>query len=180
MNSTNRNRLFIPAIMLAITLTAGALAQDRVKIANGMLEGVSDKSSGVRSFKGIPFGEPPVGDYRWKPPQPVKNWQGVRKADKFGPRCMQRPIFGDMNFRSNGMSEDCLYLNVWTPAKSGNERLPVLVYFFGGGFLAGGGSEGRYDGESMARRGIGALSVKYTPRVLGLLCAPTTGTQLCL
>src|SRR5215470_13353826 len=136
MNSTNRNRLFIQAIMLAITLTAGALGQDRVKIANGMLEGVSDKSSGVRSFKGIPFGEPPVGDYRWKPPQPVKNWQGVRKADKFGPRCMQRPIFGDMNFRSNGMSEDCLYLNVWTPAKSDNEKLPVLVYFFGGGIVA--------------------------------------------
>src|SRR5499426_442108 len=93
MNPTNRNLLFIPAIMLAMTLTAGALAQDRVKIANGTLEGVSDKSSGIRSLKGIPFGEPPIGDLRWKAPQPVKNWQGVRKVDKFGPRCMQRPIF---------------------------------------------------------------------------------------
>src|SRR5262245_10828172 len=172
MNSTNRNRLFIPAIMLTITLTAGALAQDRVKIANGMLEGVSDKSSGVRSFKGIPFGEPPVGDYRWKPPQPVKNWQGVRKADKFGPRCMQRPIFGDMNFRSNGMSEDCLYLNVWTPAKSGNEKLPVLVYFFGGGFMAGDGSEGRYDGESMAKKGVVAITVNYRLGVFGFFAHP--------
>src|SRR6266542_6886120 len=172
MNPTNRDRLFIPAIMLAITLTAGALAQDRVKVANGMLEGVSDKSSGVRSFKGIPFGEPPIGDYRWKPPQPVKNWQGVRKADKFGPRCMQRPIFGDMNFRSNGMSEDCLYLNVWTPAKSGNEKLPVLVYFFGGGFVAGDGSEGRYDGESMAKKGIVAITVNYRLGVFGFFAHP--------
>jgi para-nitrobenzyl esterase len=172
MNSTNRNRLFIPAIMLVITLTAGALAQDRVKIANGMLEGVSDKSSGVRSFKGIPFGEPPLGDYRWKPPQPVKNWEGVRKADKFGPRCMQRPIFGDMGFRSNGMSEDCLYLNVWTPAKSDSEKLPVLVYFFGGGFVAGDGSEGRYDGESMAKKGIVAITVNYRLGVFGFMAHP--------
>ncbi|HEY8460910.1 MAG TPA: carboxylesterase family protein, partial [Blastocatellia bacterium] len=92
--------------MLALTLSSWAFAQNRVKTANGALEGVFDKNSGVRSFKGIPFAEPPVGDLRWKPPQPVKNWQGERKADKFGPRCMQRPIFGDMNFRSNGMSED--------------------------------------------------------------------------
>src|SRR5262245_20876663 len=172
MNSINRNRLSIPAIMLAITLTAGALAQDRVKIANGALEGISDKSSGVRSFKGIPFGDPPIGDFRWKPPQLVKNWQGVRKADKFGPRCMQRPIFGDMNFRSNGMSEDCLYLNVWTPAKSGNEKLPVLVYFFGGGFMAGDGSEPRYDGESMARKGIVALTVNYRLGAFGFFAHP--------
>src|SRR5262245_17887400 len=169
MNSINRNRLSIPAIMLAITLTAGALAQDRVKIANGALEGISDKSSGVRSFKGIPFGDPPIGDFRWKPPQLVKNWQGVRKADKFGPRCMQRPIFGDMNFRSNGMSEDCLYLNVWTPAKTGNEKLPVLVYFYGGGFMAGDGSELRYDGESMARRGIVSVTVNYRLGIFGFL-----------
>src|SRR5262252_7911891 len=172
MNSTNRNRLIILAIMLATTLAAGALAQDHVKITNGTLEGVSDKSSGIRSFKGIPFGEPPVGDFRWKPPQPVKNWQGVRKADQFGPRCMQRPIFGDMGFRSYGMSEDCLYLNVWTPAKSPTERLPVLVYFYGGGFVAGDGSEARYQGESMARKGIVALTVNYRLGVFGFFSHP--------
>ena len=85
---------------------------------------------------------------------------------------MQQPLFGDMNFRSNGMSEDCLYLNVWTPAKSANERLPVLVYFFGGGFLAGDGSEPRYDGESMARKGIVALTVNYRLGVFGFLAHP--------
>ncbi len=160
------------AILLVTTATASVFAQDRVKIANGVLEGTSNKSSGVRSFKGIPFAEPPVGELRWKPPQPVKNWQGVRKADQFGPRCMQRPIFGDMNFRSNGMSEDCLYLNVWTPVKSGREKLPVLVYFYGGGFVAGDGSEPRYDGESMARKGIVTVTVNYRLGVFGFLAHP--------
>jgi para-nitrobenzyl esterase len=85
---------------------------------------------------------------------------------------MQHPVFGDMNFRSDGMSEDCLYLNVWTPAKTANERLPVLVYFYGGGFIAGDGSEPRYDGESMARRGIVAVSLNYRLGLFGFLAHP--------
>ena len=109
---------------------------------------------------------------RWREPQPVQNWSGVRKADKFGPRAMQLPVFGDMNFRSDGMSEDCLYLNVWTPAKTGNEKLPVLVYFYGGGFMAGDGSELRYDGESMARQGIVAVTVNYRLGIFGFLSHP--------
>ena len=137
----------------------------RVKTANGVLEGVDE--SGIKTFKGVPFAAPPVGNLRWREPQPVQNWSGVRKADKFGPRAMQLPVFGDMNFRSDGMSEDCLYLNVWTPAKTGNEKLAVLVYFYGGGFIAGDGSEPRYDGESMARRGIVAVTVNYRLGVFG-------------
>ena len=128
--------------------------------------------SNVRMFKGIPFSEPPVGDLRWRPPQPVKNWDGVRQAGDFGPRAMQMPVFGDMNFRSNGMSEDCLYLNVWTPAQSSAERLPVLVYFYGGGFIAGDGSEGRYDGHSMATKGIVAVTVNYRLGVFGFFAHP--------
>lgn len=145
-------------------------ASPLVKIANGTLEGINE--SGIRTFKGIPFGQPPMGELRWKEPQPVKNWEGVRKADKFGPRAMQRAVFGDMGFRSNGLSEDCLYLNVWTPAISAGERLPVLVYFYGGGFIAGDGSEGRYDGESMARKGIVAITVNYRLTVFGFLAHP--------
>ena len=130
------------------------------------------ETSGVRAFRGIPFAAPPTGDLRWKPPQPVKDWDGVRKMDRFGPRAMQRPIFGDMNFRSDGMGEDCLYLNVWTPAKSGHERLPVLVYFYGGGFMAGDGSEPRYDGESMAKKGLVAVTVNYRLGVFGFFAHP--------
>jgi len=151
--------------------TIGA-TPDRVKTANGIVEGMGQQPSGVRIFKGIPFAQPPVGDLRWKPPQAPKNWEGVREAKQFGPRCMQHPVFGDMNFRSNGMSEDCLYLNVWTPAKKGNERLPVLVYFYGGGFIAGDGSEPRYDGESLARRGIVVVTLNYRLGLFGFFAHP--------
>lgn len=142
----------------------------QVKTTNGILEGVYD--SGIRIFKGIPFAQPPVGNLRWQPPQPVGNWDGVRKADKFGPRAMQRYIFDDMIFRSDGMSEDCLYLNVWTPAKTAGERLPVLVYFYGGGLFTGDGSEYRYDGANMARQGIVSVTVNYRLNIFGFLSHP--------
>ncbi len=142
----------------------------QVKIANGTLEGVDE--SGIRAFKGVAFAAPPVGNLRWREPQPVKNWTGVRKADKFGPRAMQLPLFGDMNFRSDGVSEDCLYLNVWTPAKTATDALPVLVYFYGGGLVAGDGSEPRYDGESLARRGIVTVTVNYRLTIFGFFSHP--------
>ncbi|NCI46220.1 carboxylesterase/lipase family protein [Sediminibacterium soli] len=156
---------------LSLSLYAAIAQHPQVRIANGLLEGGMEKS-GIRSFKGIPFAQPPVGDLRWKEPQPVANWQGVRKADHFGNNPMQKPIFGDMRFRSAGMSEDCLYLNVWTPATSAKEKLPVLVYFYGGGLMAGDGSEGRYDGESMAKKGIVALTVNYRLGVFGFFAHP--------
>src|SRR5580692_807685 len=146
--------------------------QDVVKTGSGALEGTGPQASGVREFKGIPFAQPPIGSLRWRAPQSVAAWNGVRQAKEFGPRCMQQPIYGDMGFRSNGMSEDCLYLNVWTPAKSGGEKLPVMVYFFGGGFMAGDGSEPRYDGESMATKGIVAITVNYRLGVFGFLAHP--------
>lgn len=141
----------------------------QVKTVYGTLEGIQEKS-GIYSFKGVPFAAPPVGDLRWKEPQPVKSWEGTRKAIKFGPRAMQPPIFSDMNFRSDGMSEDCLYLNIWTPGTE--KKLPVLVYFYGGGFVAGDGSEGRYDGENMARKGIVVLTVNYRLGIFGLFSHP--------
>ena len=162
-------RTLLAAIALAIAVPC--VAADRIKTANGVVEGVTE-ASGIHVYRGIPFAAPPVGDLRWKAPQPVQNWTDVRSAAQFGPRCMQASMFGDMVFRSNGMSEDCLYLNVWTPAKSANERLPVLVYFFGGGFVAGDGSESRYDGESMAKKGIVSLTVNYRLGVFGFMAHP--------
>jgi para-nitrobenzyl esterase len=164
--------VLVIAVFLGGCLAGECFNGNQVKVANGLLEGTLEGESGIHSFKGIPFAQAPVGELRWKPPQPAKNWEGARKADKFGPRAMQRAIFGDMGFRSDGISEDCLYLNVWTPAKSEEDRLPVLVYFYGGGFAAGDGSEGRYDGESMARRGIVALTVNYRLNVFGFLAHP--------
>lgn len=146
--------------------------QARVATANGVIEGVRDSASGLLVFRGIPFAEPPVGDLRFAPPRPVKSWSGVRKADRFGPCPMQLPLYGDMSFRSAGMSEDCLYLNVWTPAGSADERLPVLVYLYGGGNMAGDGSEPRYDGASLARRGIVTLTVNYRVGIFGFFAHP--------
>src|SRR3954452_8469648 len=101
-------------------------AAPQVKISNGILEGTYE--SGIRIFKGIPFAQPPVGNLRWREPQPVQNWTGVRNADEFGPHCMQvTNANSDYWFRGKQMSEDCLYLNVWTSAKSDKEKLPVLV-----------------------------------------------------
>ncbi|OLY93488.1 para-nitrobenzyl esterase [Cnuella takakiae] len=157
--------LFIAPIMAQSNKTL------QVKTANGVVEG-SLEQSGIRAFKGVPFAAPPVGKLRWREPQPVANWTGVRKATQFGPRAMQAPIFGDMGFRSNGMSEDCLYLNVWAPASKGKELLPVLVYFYGGGFVAGDGSEARYDGESMAKKGMVALTVNYRLGAFGFMAHP--------
>ena len=165
--------LILPAIAVCAVAIQPSFAADRVKTANGILESTDAPKDGVRSFKGIPFGQPPVGDLRWREPQPVKNWNGIRKANQFGPRCMQRTSPGaDYWFRSNGMSEDCLYLNVWTPAKSGKEKLPVLVYIFGGGFQNGDGSEPRYDGENMARKGMVAVSINYRTNIFGFLVHP--------
>jgi para-nitrobenzyl esterase len=170
MKATNRITLFTIAIMSSAIPNVGA-AVGRVQTANGIVEGTTDVN-GVRVFKGIPFAEPPVGDLRWRPPQPAKDWERVLRADKFGPRPMQLSLFGDMRFRSSTMSEDCLYLNVWTPAKSGEERLPVLVYFYGGGFVAGDASEPRYDGASMARKGIVAVTANYRLGVFGFIAHP--------
>ncbi|MGO4700686.1 carboxylesterase/lipase family protein [Dyella sp. 2RAB6] len=146
-------------------------------VASGRLSGIHDAKTGLNEFQGIPYAAPPVGPLRWKPPQPAVAWKDLRKAERFGPRCMQRPIFSDMLFRSNGMSEDCLYLNVWAPADSANKKLPVLVYFYGGGFVGGDGSELRYDGAALAQRGIVTVTVNYRLDVFGFLATPELAAE---
>lgn len=139
----------------------------QVKIANGTIEGIQDTAMGLQEYFGIPFAKPPVGNLRWKAPQPVDNWKGILMTKKFGPRPMQPFIFHDMHFRSDSMSENCLYLNVWTPAKKGTKGLPVLLYFYGGGFVAGASDEPRYDGASLAQKGIVVVTTNYRLNIFG-------------
>ena len=159
------------AAALLVIFSIQSPAPPRVQTANGPIVGVAEQD-GLRVFKGIPFAAPPVGKLRWQPPQPVEKWTEPRTTAAFGAQCMQRRMFADMVFRASGTSEDCLFLNVWTPAKGAGDRLPVLVYFYGGGFTAGDGSEPRYDGAAMARHGIVALTVNYRLGVFGFLAHP--------
>lgn len=161
----------LAALCLVASVSGRGSADDRVMTKAGPIEGTSE-ADGIRIFRGVPFAAPPVGPFRWQPPQPVQTWTDVRRTTAFAAQCMQGRPFADMVFRSNGTSEDCLYLNVWAPARRGAGRLPVLVYFYGGGFIAGDGSEPRYDGAAMARRGIVALTVNYRLGVFGLLAHP--------
>lgn len=159
---------------LPFTSTAQALNSFAVQttIENGTIEGLFDTKSGIQKFFGIPYAKPPVGELRWKAPQALDDWSGIKETKKFGPRAVQAPVFGDMDFKSDGISEDCLYLNVWTPADRNTKDLPVLVYFYGGGFVAGDGSEPRYNGEAMAQKDIVVVTVNYRLNVFGFLAHP--------
>ena len=165
-------RCLLPGLILINSAMAQSTNPPQVKISNGTLEGTFNPATGINSFKGIPFAQPPVGELRWKEPQPVINWTGVRKADHFEHMPMQKKIFSDMLFRADTTSEDCLYLNVWMPAKPAKEKLPVLVYFYGGGFVAGDGSEYRYDGESLAQKGIITITISYRLGIFGFFSHP--------
>ncbi len=149
----------------------------QVKTENGIIEGNYDTKQNLQLFFGIPFAKPPVGTLRWKAPQPLDNWNGVLQTKKFGPRPVQGIVFGDMSSRSDGLSEDCLYLNVWTPAKHDTKGLPVLVYFYGGGFVAGDASEPRYDGASMAKKDIVVVTVNYRLNIFGFFAHPELSAE---
>jgi para-nitrobenzyl esterase len=163
--------------LLAVAPFAAALAQapasaPRAKTTDGTVVGIT-LASGVKNFRGVPYAAPPVRENRWREPQPVKPWTGERRADRFADQCMQARVFGDMMFRNSGNSEDCLYLNVWEPANAQpGAKLPVLVYYYGGGFVAGDGSEPRYDGESMAKRGIVVVTMSYRLGIFGFFSHP--------
>jgi para-nitrobenzyl esterase len=142
-----------------------------VKVAGGLVEGIA--SDGLTVYKGIPFAAPPVGDLRWREPQPAGTWQGVRKADQFAPGCI--PSMGGPP--PSGASEDCLYLNIWTPAKSPTERVPVLVWIYGGGFNAGATSVPVHDGGKLARRGVMLVTIGYRVGVIGFLAHPELSAE---
>jgi para-nitrobenzyl esterase len=173
----------IGLIVLAAFIFYAASAQSnynfpvQAKIANGIIEGNYNTKDNLQEYFGVPFAKPPVGNLRWKAPQPLDNWKGVYQSKKFGPRPVQAIVFGDMNSRSDGLSEDCLYLNVWRPAKHDTKNLPVLVYFYGGGFVAGDGSEPRYDGANMAKKGIVVVTVNYRLNIFGFFAHPELSAE---
>ena len=159
------------AMFAAVSMRAAGSAPS-VKIDTGKLEGKTDGP--ISAFLGIPFAKPPVGDLRWKPPVRPAKWKGVRKATEFGSRCMQGAIYSDMIFRDPGINEDCLYLNVWTPAKLGKskDKLPVMVWIYGGGFSAGATSEPRQDGTNLAKEGVVVVSMNYRLGIFGFFAHP--------
>jgi para-nitrobenzyl esterase len=148
-------------------MTAGSIS-----VEGGLLALPAPLASGVSSFKGIPYAAAPVGLLRWRAPQPVAPWSGVRPSDVFGPNSMQGAVFDDIDPRPAGISEDCLYLNVWTPAVEMAALLPVMVWIHGGGFAAGSGAEPRYDGANLAAKGIVAVTLNHRLNALGFLAHP--------
>jgi para-nitrobenzyl esterase len=168
-NIERATRAFVLVPLLA-GMSVGATGQ--VRTDAGIVEGSASADGKVQIFKGIPYAAPPVGSLRWKEPQPVPNWQGVRKGTEFGARCMQGNVFGDMVFRDAAPSEDCLYLNVWTPKASPEAKLPVMVWIYGGGFQAGATSEPRQDGEHLAHKGVVVVSMNYRLGIFGFFSHP--------
>ncbi len=177
----------LAAWFFASTLAVGGAATGQVRAAlpgpvrleSGLVAGVTEPNSEITVFKGIPFAAPPVGDLRWRPPQPPAPWTGVRQADRFGPACPQRlnppGTFNQLAFfpgEPAPQSEDCLYLNVWTAANSPKERRPVMVWFHGGGMVEGYGSQAIYDGSAFARQGVILVTFNYRLGIFGSFAHP--------
>ena len=156
--------------ILLTSMTMHASSAPQAKTHSGTVEGKTDGK--VKAFLGIPYAAPPVGDLRWKAPQPVAKWSGVRKATDFGYHCMQANVFGDMVFHDPGASEDCLTLNVWVPERHESGKLPVMVWIYGGGFVAGTTSESRQDGSNLAQHGVIVVSMNYRLGIFGFLVHP--------
>ena len=163
-------------LALAAPLAMAAI-QEPIQVEGGQITGTPTPqwTPGVRAFRGIPYAAPPVGNLRWRPPQPVVPWSGVKAADHFSPACMQRPTSTEGNGWREGLaviSEDCLYRNVWTPAQSANAKLPVMIFIHGGGNVAGSGSENQYDGAYLVKKGVVFVNLNYRLNVFGYLAHP--------
>ena len=172
---------WLPVLLLAVlmifSLPLCAALTEPVRIESGMVHGVSTPDTSVVVFKGIPFAAPPVGDLRWRAPRPAAPWEGVRKAAEFSPACIQDPVrslgpWTEEYMHQGDYSEDCLYLNVWTAARSARERRPVLVWIYGGAFTGGSTAVALYDGEPLARKGLVVVSMNYRVGLLGFLAHP--------
>jgi len=161
-------------VLLALGLIQ-ALSAATVQLDSGMISRTSSKDAGVEVYKGIPYAAPPVGDLRWREPQPVAHWDGVRKADQFGSICTQSAgafVSGPNNYRVPRGSEDCLFLNVWTAAKSASDRRPVMVWIHPGGYNTGSGATPGYDGEALAKKGVVLITINYRLGMFGFFSHP--------
>ncbi|WP_126174038.1 carboxylesterase/lipase family protein [Altericroceibacterium xinjiangense] len=159
-----------------------SLLDNPVRTDKGLVSGVPGAVDGVTVFKGIPFAAPPVGNLRWKMPQPASAWQGVRPGDTFGNVCIQPPGEGRVNPATDfpdspSMSEDCLYLNVWTPADSGSEKLPVMVWLYGGAYNEGAGSSPFSYGDNLAAKDVVLVTFNYRVGSLGFLSHPELNAE---
>jgi para-nitrobenzyl esterase len=144
---------------------------------SGQLHGIHDPSSGVTAFMGVPYAQPPIGSLRWRPPQPLKRWDGVRDATRAAARCIQHAPYGELEPGNPDMSEDCLYLNAWTPNTSTLANLPVILWIHGGEFWAGSGSEPRYNGAKLAARGAVIVTINYRLGIFGFLSHPELSAE---
>ncbi len=166
----NTTRLAAFFLMLSLLTLSVAVSAEAVKTSNGQVSGVGGV---VQAFKGIPYAAPPVGDLRWKEPQPAANWAGVKAATEFSAECMQTPYAENSPYFTapRPVSEDCLYLNVWTEAKP-SEKRPVMVWIHGGAFTRGAGSTPTYNGENLARKGVVVVTINYRLGIFGFLAHP--------
>jgi para-nitrobenzyl esterase len=164
------------ALIASLHIAAAAdTAPKPVALDTGPVQGVVQ--DGVTSFKGIPYAAPPVGELRWRPPQPAANWPAVRKADSYGADCMQLPFPSDAAPLGVTPAEDCLYTNVWKPAKSAGGKLPVFVWIYGGGFVNGGSSPAVYDGSAFAKQGVIFVSFNYRLGRFGFFAHPALSAE---
>lgn len=169
------NRILTIVALVALLVSAACAAiTDPVRVEQGLVTGAAGKNPDVRVYRGIPYAAPPVGDLRWKSPQPPASWQSLRTATEFSHDCMQTPYSGTSIYQSKlrPLSEDCLYLNVWTPAKSGKDRLPVMFWIHGGGFTRGSGTGAAYDGELLAAKGVVVVTINYRLGTFGFFAHP--------
>jgi len=169
-----RNSIILSVFLAFLSCSITSLKDENIQVItqNGIVEGLVNNNSSLSEFFGIPYAKPPVNEFRWKEPQTLDNWEGIKETKQFAKRAVQTNIYGDMIYRSDTVSEDCLYLNIWTPDTGTDKKLPVLVYFHGGGFVAGTGNEPRYDGAKMAQQGIVVVSVNYRLNIFGFLAHP--------